>query len=103
MKFRLLSNPRDPAQRDYWQKLKAQGKKSYILRIGVIRFGGAMFVLMTSADLLRKTASGYVFDIAINLIIWPLSGYLWGLLMWHYWVYRFEKQVSEGVHRANHE
>jgi hypothetical protein len=96
MKFRLLSNPRDPAQRDYWQKVKAQGKTSYILRMGVIRWGGTMFVVMTALDLLRNAPSSYVFDIAINLLIWPLGGYFWGLLMWHYWVYRFEKQVSGG-------
>ncbi|MGA2964964.1 MAG: hypothetical protein ABSD64_02050 [Terriglobales bacterium] len=96
MKFRLLSNPRDPAQRDYWQKVKAQGKKSYILRIGVIRWGGAMFVVNTTTDLLRHAPSSYVFDIAVNLLIWPLGGYLFGLLMWHYWAYRFERQVSRG-------
>ncbi len=96
MKFRLLSNPRDPAQRDYWQKVKARGKTSYILRTGVIRWGGTMFVVMTALDLLRNAPSSCVFDIAINLLIWALGGYFWGLLMWHYWVYRFEKQVSGG-------
>jgi hypothetical protein len=96
MKFRLLSNPRDPERRDYWQKVKAQGKKSYILRMGVIRWGGTMFVVMTALDLLRDAPSSYAFDIAINLLIWPLGGYFWGLLMWHYWVHRFEKQVSRG-------
>ena len=74
--------------------MKAQGKTSYILRMGVIRWGGAMFVVMTVLDLLRNAPSSYVFDIAINLLIWPLGGYFWGLLMWHYWVYRFEKQAS---------
>jgi hypothetical protein len=96
MKFRLLSDPRDPAQREYWQKVKAQGKRNYILRMGVIRWGGAMFAVMTASDLFRHAPSSYVFDVAINLLIWPLGGYLWGLLMWDYWVYRFEKQVSSG-------
>jgi hypothetical protein len=99
MKFRLLTNPRDPAHRDYWKKMKTRGKKNYILRMGVIRFGGTMFVVMTALDLLRHTPSGYVFNVASNPIIWPLSGYFWGLLMWHHWVYRFEKQTHDGIYR----
>jgi hypothetical protein len=79
MKLRLLSNPRDPAQRDHWHRLKAEGKKNYILRLGVIRWGGTMFVLMTTADLVRHDPSGYVFDIAINLLTWPFNGLYLGL------------------------
>ncbi|SRR6266849_3819346 len=96
MKFRLLSNPHDPVQRDHWQKVKAQGKNSFILRMGVVRWGGTMFVVMTVLDLLRHAPSSYVFDIIANLLIWPLGGYFWGLLMWRYWAYRFEKQMSGG-------
>jgi hypothetical protein len=99
MKFRLQANPRDPAQRDYRQKVKAQGKKHHILRMGVIRFGGRMFVVMTALDLLRHAPSGYMFDIAANRLIWPFSGHFWGLLMWHYWVCRFENQTHDGIDR----
>jgi len=55
-----------------------------------------MFIVMTALDLLRNAPSKYVFDIVVNLLIWPLAGYFAGLLMWHYWAYRFEKQVSGG-------
>ena len=60
--------------------MKAKGKKSFILRVGIIRFGGFMFVVMTGLDLLRKPpfpreVIDYAFDITISLLIWPLAGY----------------------------
>jgi len=33
----------------------------------------------------------YAFDITINLLIWPLAGYVFGFCMWHF----YEKQFSE--------
>jgi hypothetical protein len=77
--------------------VKARGKKSFVLRVGVIRYGGSMFVLMVVEDLLRKQPfSGrvieYAFYITINLLIWPLAGYALGLYMWNF----YEKKFSEG-------
>ena len=52
-----------------------------------MRWGGSMFVLMTALDLIRKTtrqrtAIDYVFEIAPSLLVWPLAGYVCGLLTW---------------------
>src|ERR1700723_2632953 len=97
MKFRLQANPRDPAQRDYRQKVKAQGKKHHILRMGVIRFGGSMFVVMAALDLFPHAHCGYMFDIAANRLILAFSGHFWGRLIWHYWMCRFENQTHDGI------
>jgi|SRR5580698_6000177 hypothetical protein len=103
MKLRLFFNPRDPAQLAQWQKLKAQGQRSYILRRGVVGYGGTMFVLMTATDLVRNPPSRYVFDVAINLLIWPLAGYLWGLSMWHFFDHVGKKQMADGGSQSRNE
>jgi hypothetical protein len=96
MKIQSFFKPPNPAQQERWQQMKAKGKKSFILRAGIFRFGGFMFVLMTGIDLLRKPpfpreVMDYAFDITINLLIWPLAGYVFGFCMWHF----YEKQFSE--------
>ncbi len=55
--------------------------------MGVLRFGGLMFGAMTTWALLSPTTRphqllDYVFEIALNGLIWPLAGYLWGLWIW---------------------
>lgn len=40
-----------------------------------------MFVAMTASDFLRHHRIDYL-DVALNLVIWPLAGYVWGLSMW---------------------
>jgi hypothetical protein len=60
-----------------------------------MRWGGSMLVLMTGLDLIRKTtrphaAIDYAFEISLNLLLWPLAGYIWGLLTWQ----GYEKKFS---------
>jgi hypothetical protein len=62
------------------------GKKTYI-RVGALGFGGFMFIASTIWDLYRRTSSPprtntYAFDVIVNLLIWPLAGYLAGLICW---------------------
>lgn len=62
------------------------GKKSFIL-VGVLGFGGFMFIGNTIWDLYRRTSvphgtTSYAFDIMVNLLIWPLVGYFAGLICW---------------------
>jgi hypothetical protein len=84
-------------QRERWRQMKARGKKSFILRVGVIRYGGFMFVVMTTLDLLRDKPSFpvgvgyYVVFILINLLVWTLGGSAFGLWMWR----SYEKRFSE--------
>jgi len=104
MKFQSFFKPPKPAQQERWQQLKAKGKKSFILRVGVIRFGGFMFVVMLAGALISKPpfpreAIDYAFDIIINLLVWPLAGYTFGFCMWHF----YEKLFSgSGSHDAAH-
>ena len=82
--------------------LKARGKRNFILRVGVLQFGGAMFVLMTGQELLKKpifprTLVDYAVEIAIGLLIWPLAGYMFGAQMW-----RFNETYFDELNRRNH-
>jgi len=61
-------------------------EKTYI-RVGVLGFGGFMFIASTIWDLYRRTLSpprttSYAFDVTVNLLIWPLAGYLAGIISW---------------------
>jgi len=93
--------PPNEAARQRCQKTKARGKKSFALRYGAMGFGGLMFILMTVMHLLRKssfsralTDSDYVY-ILINLLIWPLAGYSWGVAMWRFYEDYFSDRSSQ--------
>lgn len=76
--------PPSEKARQFWQKTKAKGKKSFVLRHGVLGWGGFMFIAMTAQQLIRKPAD-YPFVIVLNLLIWPIGGYLFGNWMWRYY------------------
>ena len=82
-----LLKPPSEKSRQRWQKRKARGKKSFVLRVGVLGCGGLMFIAMTADDLIRKPRLNhqtiyYVATVAVNLLIWPLAGYFFGNCMW---------------------
>jgi hypothetical protein len=89
-----------------WQKTKARGKKSFALRVGVLQWGGLMFIVMTAQDLIRKPRFShrpiyYVADIAVNLLIWPIAGYFFGARMWNvYEMYFGEQNQQRSLHSA---
>ena len=61
-------------------------EKTYT-RVGVLGFGGFMFIASTIWDLYRRISSpprttSYASDVIVNLLIWPLVGYLAGLVCW---------------------
>jgi len=81
----LLKTPSKKA-RQRWSVTKAKGRKSFVLRVGVMRWGGLMFVAVTATELVRKpylSPIHYAFDIAVNLLIWPIGGYFFGRRMWN--------------------
>ena len=73
--------PNEPTPVQRKRDFRSWGKRRFILWFGVVKFGGLMFVAMSVSDLLRHHRIDY-FDVALNLVIWPLAGYGWGLSMW---------------------
>jgi hypothetical protein len=96
MKLRSLFKP-TAAQRKRWlQEVNARGKKSFVMWVGVVRWGGLAFLITTAMALFsetsfRRTVVNCMFLVGLNLLIWPLGGYFWGLYMWNI----HEKQFSE--------
>ena len=67
-----------------WEKLRAEGKRRFVLFRGVFFWGGWCFALMTFfmlADSETYTASREVIVIS-NLIIWTCGGAIFGELVW---------------------
>ena len=94
MNFSLLFKPPNSAQRERWQRLQSNGKRNFVLRVGVMQFGGFMFVFMTALDLMHNSPFprqpiDYVVFVAINLLIWSIAGYCFGLGMWAFCRGRF--------------
>ncbi|HLX85152.1 MAG TPA: hypothetical protein VKR59_14725 [Terriglobales bacterium] len=88
--------PPSETAKQLWQKTKAKGKKSFVLRIGVLGWGGFMFIAMTAQSLIghpfQHQTVYYVSEIAINLLIWPLAGYFFGKRMWDFYEMYFGEE-----------
>ena len=59
-----------------------------------------MFLVITAQDLMRKPRFShrpiyYVADIAVNLIIWPIAGYFFGVRMWNFYEMYFGKHNEQ--------
>ena len=82
MIFRGYGTAKMVKKRQAWEKMRQQGKRSYILRRGVLRWGGFMFVLTTCTDIFVRHFPPHLRLMVVGLIVWPLTGYAWGLAMW---------------------
>jgi len=92
--------PPSEAARQHWQKTKARGKNSFALRVGVLQWGGFMFIAMTAGDLIREPRFShqtihYVIDLGVNLLIWPICGYFFGGRMWNFYEMYFGEQNQQ--------
>ncbi len=94
MNFSSLFKPPNSAEREHWQRLLSKGKDNFVLRVGVIGWGGFMFVVMTARTFMHKSPFprqpiDYIVPVAINLLIWPIAGYCVGLGIWASYKSRF--------------
>jgi hypothetical protein len=97
-----LFKPPSEAARQRWQKTKARGKKSFVLRFGVLEWGGLMVLVMTTQYLIRKPLFprrmiDYVVEVAINLLIWPIAGYFFGSFMWAFYETYFDEHNRQST------
>ncbi len=68
-----------------WEKTLGKGKKRFVWAEGVGGYGGGMFLGRMIADALgglRGNHMPFAVSLGINLLIWPLAGYFFGLWMW---------------------
>lgn len=90
----------------YWEKTRAQGKRAYILKNGMLYFGLPLGIL--SAFMNRFLENSYSFDgyfngellgemIARGLFFFLITGPLFGLITWHLNEKNYKKTIEKGV------
>ena len=69
-----------------WERTRARGKWHFVLVLGILCFGGMMFVarvLMNAAGLMPLRPLASFFDYCRVLGVSAIEGFLWGYLMWY--------------------
>ena len=89
-----------PKELARWEKVRARGKRRFVLLWGVAAFGGLMFLFTAAADF-PSEFSGMPFwfrlaDFLTTFVIMgPLLGAVWGLLFWYCMEKRYLKHVRK--------
>lgn len=88
--FKSFRSKMRDRQNRKWEKRRRLGKRSYIVRRGVLRWGSIMFVLSTFTNAI--TCHGKMdWHLEISLLIaCPFAGYLWAWGMWNVNEWRFQ-------------
>ena len=81
-----------------WERVRARGRLRYVLMHGVLFWGLPMLLAMTGVTYVQQYGWAWpsaeterILLMLVNLIIWPIGGYLFGAAMW---------SVLEGAYRA---
>jgi hypothetical protein len=94
MAFKIV-NKDDPVfkeqQRQAWQRIRQSGKAAFVLKRGLLRWGGMMFLIFAAFDVVGFYLTDhqqYVLDympvlLVVNAIIWSLCGLAWGFWAWN--------------------
>jgi len=91
-----------PKQIESRNRIRAKGRKHYLVYTGIIRFGMPMFVLTTLWNWYEKYGwhippRGYLwFSVISGLVIWPVAGYCWGAFMWKRLFEEPRSEISTG-------
>lgn len=68
------------------KKIRAQGRKHYIVYTGILRWGMSVFILTTLWSWYEEYGwrvpphGDLWFSVILGLIIWSVAGYFWGSL-----------------------
>lgn len=62
-----------------WEKDRAGGATRYVLRVGVLGFGGAMLAINL---FLRPTTNFTVATVLVRALAFALGGFLFGAFVW---------------------
>lgn len=72
-----------------WERTRSAGRKRYVWRIGVLGWGGLMFLVMTPYIYLQRYGSTWpsldglsVLLTAFSAVVWFVAGYWFGSTMW---------------------
>jgi hypothetical protein len=91
------NKPLTPNQREKVERLIARGRSSFILRVGILRWGLPVFLLMTAWDYFdafhaHRSYDESLLSISVRLAIWLGAGCLFGDFMWHHYHKLLDRQ-----------
>jgi hypothetical protein len=70
-------------QRQKWEKKRKNGRRSFLIYRGVLKWGGIMFVLTSLTNALtRNKQFDWLFEVSM-LIACPFAGYVWARCVWY--------------------
>lgn len=83
--------------RQAWERLRQRGKLSFVLYKGVLLWGGFMFVLTTSTNILIRhdPMDRMPRFLVIDALIWCVSGAIGALWVWHRCEKRFGRPTMQ--------
>ena len=74
-----------------WEKDRARGPMRYVLRVGILGFGTAMFVMNL---LMRPPAVVTVVGVLARAVVWAVGGFMFGTLLWLINERRYRKYLA---------
>lgn len=72
-----------------WFKIREKGRLNYILKYGVLFYGLWMISFMFIYNHWDTPVDNWLIELSIYLIIWPLMGFVVGLISWN----DYEKRI----------
>lgn len=73
---------RDLKYRDRWVEIREAGKMKYVLKYGVLFYGLPVGFVFFIFNYWGTPISNLLPQILISLIVWPLMGFVYGLITW---------------------
>lgn len=65
-----------------WTKIRERGRKRFVLLYGVLGWGVPTALLFTIWNGFAEGWDGLLAKLLISLVIFPIGGIFWGMLMW---------------------
>ena len=80
-----------------WERTRVMGERSFVWRVGVLGFGGALTLLWCSRSLVNPELRSQLPTLILQaLLVTPLAGYWWGMRMWRTMESRYE-EMRRGI------
>jgi hypothetical protein len=75
-------------------RLISQGRRRFVLIYGVLGWGVPVAIGMALDEATKTGLPGFLRQLAIGLVLFPLGGILFGRLLWRFMVRKHESQSN---------
>lgn len=73
-------------RRRAWEIMRGHGKIAFVLHVGLLRWGGIMFLIFAGVNIMALAISNHLerlpYLLLLNALIWSTAGLLYGLYLW---------------------